>query len=155
MKTIHFFGILFIQLLFAHGLIGQGQTTHTITLSCNTAEIEKTTVDQNCNFGQSSGTNRDFTIRVRVGDIILWKGESTSSPSDRVDIKSINYEGGTNVFDKNILRGNNQKPELVSGTVVTGQPNQEEKYKISFRVFNNGNKRNGTFHIDPKIQIIP
>jgi hypothetical protein len=132
------------------------QQTHVITLKVNTAEVEKGNTSATCSFeNQAAGvTNEDFTIKAKVGDIIIWKGVSTNAPgTDRVDINAINHEGGTNVFNKNRLAGNGQEPEVVIGTVVQGAPGNVDKYKISFKVFNNGRKRNGTFHIDPKIQI--
>lgn len=131
------------------------QQVRTITLFVNTSEVSKDNTAVSCNFGQPEGvTNEDYTIDVRVGDIIVWKGVSTSDPeNDIVDIKAINHEGGVNVFDRNVLRGNGQSPETVSATIVQGAPGSEEKYKLSFKVYNNGKKRNGTFHIDPKIRI--
>lgn len=131
------------------------QEVHTITLFVNTAEVTAQNTSITCNFGQTDGvSNEDFTIRVKKGDIIVWKGVSSNAPeTDIVDIKAINHEGGTNIFNKNVLRGNGQSPTVVTGTVVQGAPGDEEKYKISFKVFNNGSKRKGTYHIDPKIQL--
>jgi len=133
------------------------QEVHTITLSVNTAEIESTNTSTTCSFGQARDiTNENFTLNVKVGDIIIWKGVSSNAPdTDVVNITAINHEGGANVFNKNILRGNNQVPEVVTGVVVQGAPGSVEKYNISFKVLNNGSKRRGTFHIDPKIQIRP
>ena len=73
--------------------------------------------------------------------------------SDDVSIVSINHEGGTNIFNQNRLRGNSAYPERVIGTVVSGNVGEFIKYKISFIVYNNGVKRQGTFNIDPKIII--
>lgn len=131
------------------------QTTHTITLNVNTAEITNQNSGEQCNFGQAEGiTNEDFTIEAQVGDIVVWKGLSTNAPeTDVVHITAINHEGGVNIFDKNVLRGNGQDPEVVIGMIVQGAPGDVEKYKVSFKVYNNGEKRNGTFHIDPKIRI--
>lgn len=132
-----------------------GQETHTITLYVNTAEVTSQNTAEQCNFGQAEGiSNEDFTIQVKKGDIIVWKAVSINAPeSDMVSVTAINHEGGVNIFNKNVLLGNGQSPEVVTGTVVQGAPGDEEKYKISFKVFNNGEQRNGTFHIDPKIQI--
>ena len=133
------------------------QETHTITLFVNTAEVNSRNTDAQCNFGQGAGvSNEEFTIDARVGDIIVWKGVSTNAPdTDIVSISAINHEGGVNIFDQNTLRGNGQFPEVVIGTVVQGAPGDEEKYKLSFKVFNGDRQRNGTFHIDPKIRIVP
>ena len=142
-------------LLLSFSTLSFCQETHTITLFVNTAEVTSQNTALQCNFGQAEGvTNEEFTIQVKKGDIIVWKGVSTNAPeTDIVSITAINHEGGVNIFDKNVLRGNNQSPEVVIGTIVQGAPGDEEKYKISFKVFNNGIQRNGTFHIDPKIQI--
>jgi len=132
-----------------------GQTVHTVTLYVNTAEVNSKNTDKQCNFGQAENiSNVDYTIKVKRGDIIVWKGVSTNAPeTDLVSIKAINHEGGVNVFGQNVLKGNGQEPEIVTGTVVQGAPGDEEKYKLSFRVFNDGSRRGGTLHIDPKIQV--
>ncbi len=125
-----------------------------VTLYVNTAEIDKQDVNASCDFGQDSSiSNEEFTIDVNVGDTVTWQGVSSNAPStDVVNIVSINHEGGKNVFDKNILKSNGQSPERVSATVKSRTDDgREYKYKISFTVTNNGSKRNGMFHIDPKI----
>ncbi len=143
-------GVLFCEASFA-------QQIHTITLFVNTAEVTAQNTSQTCTFGQAGGvTNEDFTIQARNGDIIIWKGVSSNAPeTDIVNITAINYQGGANIFDKNVLRGNGQEPEVVIGMIVQGTPGDEEKYTVSFKVLNNGSKRNGAFHIDPKIKINP
>jgi len=154
MKTKNPLLILCAILLLSFSGIAYGQAkVITITLYVNTASVDSGNTDQTCNFGQAEGIiNRNFTVEANLGDTIIWRGESTSSPSDIVNITAINHEGGKNVFDKNRLDGNGQSPELVIGTVVTGAPGDEDKYKISFKVYNNGNRR-GTFHIDPIIKV--
>ncbi|MFZ1807068.1 MAG: hypothetical protein WAU36_07605 [Cyclobacteriaceae bacterium] len=127
-----------------------------VTLYVDTARINKQDVNASCNFGQDpSIANEEFTIDVNLGDTVTWEGVSSNAPSnDVVNIVSINHEGGKNVFDKNILKGNGQIPESVTGTVKSKTGGGEKyKYKISFTVTNNGSKRNGMFHIDPKIQV--
>lgn len=125
-----------------------------VTLYVDTGSIDKQDVNASCNFGQPEDiSNEDFTIVVNVGDTVTWQGVSTSSPStDVVDISAINHEGGKNVFGQNVLQGNGQSPEKVIGTVINRTEGNDYKYKISFKVSNNGAKRNGTFHIDPKMQ---
>lgn len=129
--------------------------THVVTLYVDTRQIEKTNVDSVCNFGQPGNiSNRDFTIDVRLGDVVVWKGVSSNSPdTDIVLISAINHEGGVNVFDQNVLKDTSQNPGIVEGTIKKGESGQEQKYKISFNVLNDGEKRNGTFHIDPKIRL--
>jgi len=125
-----------------------------VTLYVNTSEINNQDVNASCDFGQDSGiSNEEFTIEVNVGDTVTWQGVSSNAPStDVVNIVSINHEGGKNIFDQNVLRSNGQSPERVSGVVkARTDDGKKYKYKISFTVMNNGEKRNGTFHIDPKI----
>ena len=126
-----------------------------VTLYVNTEQIVKPDVNPYCNFGQPLNiNNEDFSIEVNVGDSIIWQGISSSSPSDTVHIISINHEGGQNIFDRNLLPGDNGVPERVIGTVLNPTPEGKEyKYTIAFTVFNNGVKRNGTFHIDPIIVV--
>jgi len=155
MKTLKIFFLAIVLLLFAGNI--SSQNVIIITLNVNTGEVTNSNTDSSCNFGQPSDlSNRDFTTEAHAGDIIIWKGVSSNDPvNDVVQIKAINYEGGVNVFNRNTLRPkSNTSPNVVTATirqdVVAGN---EEKYRVDFKVLNNGTKRNGTFHIDPKIQI--
>ncbi|MEP7269818.1 MAG: hypothetical protein ABI844_19535 [Saprospiraceae bacterium] len=132
-----------------------GQQTHVITLEVNTSRLDKKDVNASCSFGQAPGiSNEDYTIQVNKGDIIIWRGVSTNAPStDVINIDAINHQGGVNVFGVNRLAGNNQDHETVSGVVRQGIPGDVDKYTLSFKVLINGKKFNGTFHIDPKIQV--
>jgi hypothetical protein len=48
-------------------------------------------------------------------------GISSSDPDNSiVNISSINYHGGDNVFDTNVLQGNGETPEEVVGMVQPG-----------------------------------
>ena len=153
MKTLSKILIVGLLLCFAFNTNLAAQETHVVTLFVNTTDIVKPNINDFANFGQAAGiSNENFTINVRLGDIVIWKGVSTSAPeTDIVNITAINHEGGVNVFGQNVLRGNSETPELVVGTVINGRPGDEEKYKLSFKVFVNGSRKNGTFHIDPKI----
>lgn len=144
--------ILLVIALVAFTFLSYGQVTHTIILHVDTGVIQNSNVDKVCNFGQDASiSNKDFSIVVEIGDIVKWVGVSSSAPNtDQVEIKSINHEGGARVFGKNVLNGNKG---VVMGTVTDGKKGNEEKYKISFKVKNNGSNRNGTFSIDPKIII--
>ena len=127
-----------------------------VTLYVTTGEIDKSDVNASCSFGQTADiANEDFTIHASVGDTVTWQGVSSDAPStDMVNISAINHEGGKNVFGANVLAGNSGTPEKVEAQVLSKTPDREDyKYKISFTVSNNGVKRNGTFHIDPKIQV--
>ena len=131
----------------------KAQETKTITLNVNTSEITRSTVNENANFGQSPRiSNEDFTIEVSLDDVVVWKGLSTSSEDDRVEILSINHEGGVSLFNysRNILKGENG---VVSAVVTKGKAGDSDKYTIKFRVYRNGERLPGTFQIDPKIVI--
>jgi len=137
----------------------QSAKEHTITLNVNTAQIVKPNINDYCDFGQDSNiSNEDYTIKAKVGDIITWKG-LTSTEGDVVNIVSINHIGGKNIFGKTNLKGNGEDPELVVGKVLNSTYDKGNKkhdlykYTIKFTVINNGVQRNGTFHIDPKIQV--
>jgi len=147
---------------------------HVITLYVNTTDIKKTdSIEKDgivvrpglrkyANFGQASDiSNEDYTINVKKGDVVIWRGVSiTDSLLDVVNINSINHQGGTSLFGKNVLKGNEDVPEVVVGIVTKGPEMDNdtlldsEKYLLKFTVFNNGIKRNGTFNIDPKLQVI-
>lgn len=133
----------------------QGQNI-VITLNVDTSTLDKQDVNASCDFGQDESIpNEQYTVHAQIGDNITWQGASVNAPeTDVVNIVSINYEGGKNVFGQNILAGDRRNPQRVSGRVQFATPEgQDYKYKISFTVFNNGKQRNGTFHIDPKIQV--
>ncbi|MDP3354069.1 MAG: hypothetical protein Q8S44_10060 [Flavobacteriaceae bacterium] len=155
MKTSKTLFILVVfMVFFSINSFGQEPVTHYITLNVDTSLINNQNESLVSNFGQEAGiSNENFTINVRLGDTIIWQGLSSSSQNDVVNIISINYEGEKNIFNQNYLKGNGVVPEQVIGTVVTGNVGDSVKYKISFTVLNNGNRRGGTFKIDPKIQI--
>jgi len=127
-----------------------GQETHKATLICNLAALNsETPAYEACYFSeQQPGTDtREFTIYVKVGDIIEWDGMSTDGEG-AIDIKKIKYESGTNVFNK---------PEIDGVTTVVGTVRQdtegkpEYKYKISFKVNDTGRM----YSIDPKVAVRP
>jgi len=151
-KAITLFAI--ISLSFSN--ISLAQEEHIIILYVNTAEITNQNEYQVSYFdGQDEETDtREFTIYVNPGDKIIWQGVSSNAPeTDVINIKSINYEGGKNVFGSNVLKGDGGDPQQVIGVVQNGTEGFEEKYKIAFTVYNNGRKRQGTFLIDPKIKV--
>lgn len=128
------------------------QENHVIILQVNTAEITKPDIAPYCSFdGQNPDIAiEDYTILVQNGDTIRWQGISSSSENDVVNITSINYRGGKNVLGTNELRGDGSE---VVGIVQNAEVGDEEKYTVSFKVLNDGDNRNGTFLIDPKIKI--
>jgi hypothetical protein len=163
MKTSNrLFQVLVIALFFSIS-ITFAQQTHYVTIHVDTDQITSQNELEVCYFTSESpdldvitseGNIEEFNISVNAGDTIIWKGVSSSNPeTDVVNVTSINYHGGDNVFDSNVLNGNNETPEEVVGVVKTGTNGQVEKYTIKFTVLNNGNRRGGTFQIDPKITV--
>lgn len=128
-----------------------------VTLNVNTGSIVNPDVDAYCTFGQGAGvSNEDYTTVANVGDTITWQGVSSSSPgTDVVNITSINYTGGQNIFDQNVINGNNGNPEKVIATIANNTQGEEEEYTINFTVLNGNTRRNGSFSIDPKIIVNP
>ena len=128
-----------------------------VTLNVNTGSIVNPNVDDYCTFGQGNGvSNENYTTVANVGDTITWQGVSSSLPgTDVVNITSINYTGGQNIFDQNVINGNNGTPEKAIATIVSNTRGEEEEYTINFTVFNGSTRRNGSFSIDPKIQVNP
>lgn len=126
-----------------------------VTLNVDTGQIDKKDASASCNFGQEEGiSNEEYTIVVNVGDVITWVGISSSSPeTDVVDITKIKYVKGKNIFGKDLDTKDTGKQKKISAKVLASTAVEGiYKYDISFTVTNNGAKRNGTFHIDPKIQ---
>lgn len=165
MKTSRrLFLVLVVALIFSMSTTF-AQQTHYVTIHVDTSQITSQNELEVCYFTSESpdldiitseGNIEEFNISVNAGDTIIWRGVSASNTeTDVVNVKSINYHGGDNVFDRNVINGNNQSPEEVVGVVKTGTNGQIEKYTIKFTVFNNGNRRGGTFQVDPKITIKP
>ena len=135
----------------------QAQVERVITLEVNTEEIRNPNVNDFCRFqGQAPDvSNEDYTVVANVGDVIIWRGISLSSPEDYVEIRAINHEGsrgGRDIFGQNRIDGENCE---VRATVLnTTDEGADYKYKIQFRVFVDGSQKEGTFNIDPKIKVV-
>ena len=133
------------------------ENTVYITLNVDTGQITNKDVGQYCHFtGQPEGTSaEDFTVDVNQGDTIVWQGVSTNAPTtDIVHINSIHHHHGKNAFDQEDISGDDQNSHKISRKALHSTEGQEAyKYTLSFTVFNNGVRRKGTFHIDPKIQV--
>lgn len=130
----------------------------TITLHVNTAQIAKPNdVDDNCNFGQAANiTNEDYTVSLNVGQTVEWVGVSSNAPTtDSVQITLIQDDSPGNIFGSGNKNppGNAQNGFKPSGTVQNGTNGDSETYTIFFNVYNGTTKRNGTFKIDPKLQV--
>jgi hypothetical protein len=135
----------------------QGQVERVVTLEVNTTDISNPNVNDFCNFlGQDPEvSNEDYTIEANVGDIIIWRGVSTSSPRDSVEIWAINHQGdrgGRDIFGANRLDGEDGE---VRGTILnTTEEGADYKYNIQFRVYIDGQRKRGNFNIDPKIKVV-
>lgn len=148
---LSFFLITITLLLIANNAIAQ--ETIYVTLNVNTTEVKTDGTHNYCHFdGQSESMDtRDFTINANVGDTIIWEAVSSSSDSDEVKITAIDYEGGTNVFSSNKMRGENG---VVTGKITKNTVGKEAyKYTVSFKIMTNGQLRPGTFLVDPKIKV--
>ncbi|NNE29212.1 MAG: hypothetical protein HKN16_06225 [Saprospiraceae bacterium] len=141
------------SLLFTTAL--SGQAIHTITLNVNTGEIVAGNLSTTCDFGQDAGvTNEDFEIEVNRGDFVIWQGISSSAfGTDDVEISIVEHTSGPNLFGMSNFKDSNQSPGVVMGRINAGGPGDIQKYTIKFKVFNNGERRGGTFVIDPKIKV--
>lgn len=142
---------LVVCLLFLGNNALQAQEPVVITLNVNTAEITRSTINKNSNFGQDPEiSNEDFTVEVSLGETIVWQGVSTSSEDDVVQIISIQHESGTRLFNKNRINGSEG---VARDKVVQGRGGNVEKYSIIFRIIRNGSVVPGTFKIDPKLVV--
>lgn len=136
-------------------------SVHEIILYVNTSEITQGTIAQYASFRQPYYiTNEEYTTYVEEGDIVIWRGVSLTDTLDVVNIVRIQHEAGRELLGKNVIQGNGGEPELVVGLIKDVPDDEimgpkEEKYKIMFEVYNDGVKRNGTFQIDPKLEIPP
>lgn len=162
MKTSNrLFQVLLLALFFNSSTL-VAQDTYYVTIHVETNQITNqnklevcyfTSEDPNGQITTSTGNIEDFNINVNPGDIIIWRGVSSTHPeTDTVDVRSINHHGNANVFDRNILNGNGQTPEVVVGVVEPDTNGLVEKYAIKITVYTNGSKR-GNYRIDPKISV--
>lgn len=139
-----------IVLVCLYAFSGRAQQTHTITLYVDTEKVSIRNIEATCNFRQGPDiSNENFTVYVKKGDTLIWKGVSTSSEDDKVDIKSIVYKSGTNFFDSTVLK---DIGGVVTGVIVKGETDEYEKYDLYFKVYRNGRWLSTDFPIDPKLR---
>jgi hypothetical protein len=151
MKRKLFISGLIILLLSTFHIHAQGAKN--ILLTVDTSTINANNVDEVSSFGQGPGVkNEDFTIDVVIGDLVIWRGDSSSSESDRVVITSIVHESGIKLFGKRRLT-DSQTQGLIVGRIIEGSPGDMEKYRINFKVIR-GTVESETFSIDPKIRVV-
>ncbi len=127
------------------------QEEHTITLYVDTQNVSIEKLESTCNFGQEPGMpNENYTIYVEKGDKVTWKGVSSTSERDKVEITMIKYSSGTNLFGREKLKDENG---VVTATITNGKTDQYVKYDIYFKVQRNGSWLRQEFPIDPKLRI--
>lgn len=146
---------LFSVILILFAQFVTGQQVREIILRVDTDNIQNPNVNDFCNFGQAPEiSNEDYTTDANVGDTIVWRGVSSTNPDDQVLIESINHEGdkgGRDIFGRNYLPGENG---IVQGVILNStEEGLPYKYKITFRVLNAGEPRQGVYNIDPKIRV--
>ncbi len=133
-----------------------GQERHTITLTCQTTELTDQSINDLCTFGQSSSVaNKDYTVEAQVSDVILWNGKYAEPGLGYIDIVSVDFEAGTNIFkDKHLMDKDDGLPD---GTIVAmvkkGESGDELKYKITFDAYDSQGDFISRFKIDPKIKV--
>jgi hypothetical protein len=128
------------------------QQIHEITLMVDTSSIQRDDPSASCYFVAGAGTEvlvsnppEEFTFAVEVGDVIQWRGLSSTEPDVTVEIRKIKYDQGVNLFSSDEMEGD----DVVEATVTHGRTGNDYKYVISF-------KKGGTgtmYRIDPKIQV--
>jgi len=132
MKTIKY-QILTLSLILFALKIGYTQETVTLTLIVNTSNFNADNLNASCTFeaqwsnsGQvirSNGNLEYFTIEVKVGDIIVWEGISSTSENDVIDIKRIAQANNTRIFNNERndgqMRGNSNKETVVDKVLLT------------------------------------
>lgn len=151
MKSVYTIKSIALVVTFFFSVVVTAQTTHTIILTCDTSDITTENVNEVCSFGQDSGiSNEDFTVDASIGDVILWRGiAKNDNLSSTIEIKEVNYHDGKNVFGDETLKS---RGGLLSAEVIEGDPGDEVKYDLTFRVYVDGRRLN-TFTIDPKIRV--
>ena len=155
MKTTNKLLILIAILLFSVSNTFYGQSTHVITLHVDTDQLNAGNESEAFSFSVSEGTSvenidnpKTFTIFVNEEDTVIWEGTSLSGAS--VNIESITYSTGTEIFGKKKNNGKNKNgKKKVEAKVKRGKKNAEYKYDIEFTL------GSFTFNIDPVIKVKP
>lgn len=143
-NSLLFYSLICIGFLIVNPALSQ--TTHTITLNVNTAEISKSNLSSTCNFGQAANiSNEDFNLNVSIEDSIVWNIIATDRDPRDVNLINVKFEKGRNLLQSSQV---NDKKGKVRAKITKGAKGQFEKYSIRFRV-----KGRGVFVIDPKLTI--
>lgn len=151
MKIKATFYLLFTCLLFSYSLTAQSNKT--ITLEVDTENINANNIEETATFGQPSETsNKDYTLGVEMGDIIIWQGRSTPSSGGLVRIKLFKHDDGIELLGEGRIKEQNGTGVIV-GRVQNGSPGDVEKYTLKFEVKKRGSQTWDSYEIDPKLQM--
>ena len=146
----NFFTCFICILFFNLSLFAQDKI---INLEVDTENINADNVNEMATFGQPSETsNEDYTLDVKMGDIIIWKGSSTPSSGGLVRIELFKHEYGVELLGEGKIKEQNGTGVIV-GRVQQGSPGDIEKYSIRFEVRKRGSQTWETYEIDPKLQM--
>ena len=93
-------------------------------------------------------STKDFTILVADGTEIIWEG--ITDDNKKVNINTISYLRGTNIFNTPNLNGQlaGGKQKVKGKIKRPTPPGQDYEYSIRFAV-----PGHGSYTIDPKIQV--
>ena len=153
-KLSHFFFFLFFVTFSIHSY---AQVQRTITLSCQDNQLTDDNINSVCNFGQPSDiSNEEFTVDLPKAGIAIFEGKFETPGLGYIDIVSIDYESGVNIFRDRHLRGggNSANDGRIRGVVKRGNVGDVLKYAITFDAYDSNGNFIGRFTIDPKIKII-
>ena len=145
--------ILFLgAILFSINL--SAQENKMITLEVDTENINKDNIEETATFGQPAETrNKDFSVDVKRGDVIIWQGKATPSSGGLVSIKLFKHEDGIELLGTNRIKDQNDAGVIV-GKVQEGAPGDIEKYTLRFQVKKRGSQNWDTYEIDPKLMVV-
>lgn len=142
---------IFILSLFIQNLYAQDHPI--INLEVDTENINENNIDETATFGQPSETkNKDFTLEVKIGDVIIWQGTSTSGSGGVVRLKLFKHEEGIKLLGTGRISDQNG---VIVGKVQAGTPGDVEKYTLKFEVKKRGSQTWTEYSIDPKLKLIP
>ncbi len=155
MKTMKKNLIIITILVFSSSQTFYAQTTHVITLHVDTNELNAGNESAAFSFSVSEGTDVEnidnpetFTIFVNEEDTVIWEGTSLSGAA--VNIESITYSKGTQIFGKQKHNGKMKNGKRkVEAKVKKDKKNAEYKYDVEFMI------GKFSFKIDPKIIVKP
>ncbi|MDR5589237.1 hypothetical protein [Christiangramia sp. SM2212] len=146
--------LVFFISLFSINTSIYSQNNPMITLEVDTENINENNIDEMATFGQPSETkNRDFTLEVEMGDVIIWQGRATQSSGGLVRIKLFRHDDGVKLLGTSRIAEQNDTGVVV-GKVQAGNPGDIEKYTLKFEVRKRGSQTWTEYFIDPKLKLI-